>query len=29
MYYGAADTVVGLAVGRVSDLLDLIATGDG
>ena len=25
MYYGAADTFVGLAVGRVSDLLDLVS----
>ena len=27
MYYGAADTCVGLAVGRVSDLLDLVTAG--
>ncbi len=29
MYYGAADTCVGLAVGRVSDLLDLVTADSG
>ena len=29
MYYGAADTCVGLAVGRVSDLLDLVTADTG
>jgi beta-1,4-mannooligosaccharide/beta-1,4-mannosyl-N-acetylglucosamine phosphorylase len=27
MYYGAADTCVGLAIGKVSDLLDLVTAG--
>ena len=27
MYYGAADTCVGLAVGKLSDLLDLVTAG--